>query len=343
MIAEKNNFGVSVIVCTYNGASRIRSTLEYLFRQQNIDKYSWELIVVDNNSNDNTLEVVKDILRANEKVFNCKVLVEQKQGKNFAALCGLQSSQFPWVLICDDDNHLSSDYLFRGLEIIRGKVNIGALGGCGKPVFEGNTPQWFSTYAHSFAVGPQASKDGKIEKMPSELYGAGTFFRKKALLTFYENGFNGIMSCRSGSKLSSGGDTEWCFLIQLAGYDIWYSNSLQFDHLMPANRLNWQYYLKLKEGITSGAAKLFSYKLFFRNRNPSFYSFFYCYLAEFLNASFLYLYFKTRKTIQPGYYSKELKELGEVVLRAKFCSYLNDFRISASHFKQLKKTILLIG
>ena len=46
--------GVSVIICCFNSSWVIEKTLEGLLNQKNINSIDYEIIVVDNCSNDNT-------------------------------------------------------------------------------------------------------------------------------------------------------------------------------------------------------------------------------------------------------------------------------------------------
>jgi glycosyltransferase involved in cell wall biosynthesis len=57
---NKNHFfmsGVSIIICAYNASKRIVPTLQHLQNQQFNKPISWEVIVVDNASDDNTSEI----------------------------------------------------------------------------------------------------------------------------------------------------------------------------------------------------------------------------------------------------------------------------------------------
>jgi glycosyltransferase involved in cell wall biosynthesis len=53
--------GVSVIICCYNSAALLPQTLEHLANQQTAGEISWEIIIVNNNSTDNTAEIAENI------------------------------------------------------------------------------------------------------------------------------------------------------------------------------------------------------------------------------------------------------------------------------------------
>jgi glycosyltransferase involved in cell wall biosynthesis len=330
--------GISVVICAYNSSSRIEPTLRSLFAQH-LPGVPFEIIVVDNASTDHTALLCNELRERFSFKGRFNIVTEKQSGLNYARLKGLQTSLYNWVLFCDDDNHLFPDYLQTAWNILNGNESIGALGGTGIPLFEEEEPGWFVRYGHSFATGEQSAADGKLTQKPAELYGAGTFFRKDLLLRIFENGFETIMTDRKGAQLVSGGDVEWCYLVQLAGYEIWYSSQLKFYHLMPAGRMKWEYYLRLKQGIASGTAKLYAYLPFFKTKNPSVIAFWTLYLRHSFLSLLLWIHFAIRKKIQPSYYNNEQKKLGEVVLTAKLKSFISNPLISYHHFKKLKTFI----
>ncbi|MDE5098657.1 MAG: glycosyltransferase, partial [Trichodesmium sp. St16_bin4-tuft] len=50
----------TIAIPTYNGAEKLPLVLEKLNSQINTEKLSWEVIVVDNNSQDNTEQVIRE-------------------------------------------------------------------------------------------------------------------------------------------------------------------------------------------------------------------------------------------------------------------------------------------
>ena len=53
---------ITLIVCTYNNCDSLRRTLESLTRLAVPPGVAWEVVVVDNNSSDNTRQVAEDFL-----------------------------------------------------------------------------------------------------------------------------------------------------------------------------------------------------------------------------------------------------------------------------------------
>jgi len=319
--------GISIIICTYNGKSKIAKALLSILKLQS--KCDWELIIVDNASTDGTSEYVTSLLKDSE--IDWRVCLENKKGLINARICGLNESKYDILLYCDDDNALQFDYLIIGHEIFSNNYKVGALGGCGIPVFENEKPNWFDTYSHSFAVGYQADKNGKINNFPAELYGAGIFLKKSVLIYFLEKGFKSGLSGRTGTNLVSGEDVEWCYLIQLLGFEIWYDCRLVFWHEMSKERMNWNYYLSLKKGIALGTGQLLPYYCLFSNKKMSDIKYG---LIWFKKLFFLLIIF-VKQLINYNSKNKE-KQLGLIIIKAKIKSYVTNSFSAFQHFRKMK-------
>ncbi|MDY0222954.1 MAG: glycosyltransferase [Desulfobacterium sp.] len=90
---------VSVIIPTYNNCNRLNITLEAFTKLETLSDILWELIVVNNNSNDSTKEVVcsfTDKLRI-------KYVEELEQGISIAKNTGLRNSSGELIIFTDDD------------------------------------------------------------------------------------------------------------------------------------------------------------------------------------------------------------------------------------------------
>jgi glycosyltransferase involved in cell wall biosynthesis len=331
--------GISVVVCCFNSASRIEPTLRSLFYQNLTDVPGYEIIVVDNASTDETAVVCQRLKNQSGYRGDFFIVEERKAGLNFARLAGVFKARYDWILFCDDDNHLFPDYIKKACHIIDQNPGVGAIGGCGIPKFEDVKPEWFDRYYHSYAIGPQAEHEGVLNKQPAEIYGAGSLFNKTLLLKYFEKGFISIMSDRKEGKLVSGGDVEWCYLIQLSGFKLYYCPALQFFHWMPQARLQWGYYLKLKQGISSGVAQLLSYRPFFRYRNPSSFVFLRFYINELIRALLVLCNFRIRKFLNSSKYTTQELDLGDTVLLEKALSLFKNSVLSYRHFKRLQKLI----
>lgn len=324
--------GVSVIICTYNGKNRISQTLDSLLQQRFNELIEWELIVVDNASVDETGTYCAQYL--NEQQLKYRIVLEPKAGLNNARKKGFEVAQYYIVLFCDDDNILSTHYVQRGYQLMHKHPQIGVLGGCGEPLFETKKPEWFERYSHSFAVGTQAAASGALTTKPAEVYGAGAFFRKDILLKAFSTGYETLLTDRKGNELNSGGDVEWCYIVQLAGYEVWYDEDLRFQHMMSSNRLQWSYYLQLKKGISKGVASLFAYAYILQNKKHFLFSFLIYYFLQLLDCSKRYFGFQIKKSV--GAYEAETLQLGEAVLRTRLNSFLKNIPSALAQYKKIR-------
>jgi|13_taG_2_1085334.scaffolds.fasta_scaffold55705_1 glycosyltransferase involved in cell wall biosynthesis len=255
--------GVSVILCCYNSAERLPKTLQYLANQKIALSLKWELILVNNNSTDNTVEEAQELWKKNAVPTILQIIDEPNPGLSFARIAGVKKAQFSYVLFCDDDNWLQEDYLQTAYTFMDLNPKIGVLGGQSVGVLEGDQPNWWEKQKINYAVGKQAVTSGDITNR-GFVWGAGMIFRKEILTRLFNTGFTSLLSDRKGAILSSGGDSELCKWSLLLGYKLWYLESLQFSHFIEKERLMDEYLQKLLKGHKQAQPVLSLYNWFFK-------------------------------------------------------------------------------
>lgn len=320
---------ISIVVCTHNGKDRIEACLSSLIAQENSPEY--EVLVVDNASSDGTGNRVKTHLGPSFSFGAWKVIPEDKPGLLYARLAGLRAARYDWVLFCDDDNILYSDFLFQAQRILSRDSELGVVGSLGIPEFQGPKPDWFDRYASSYAVGAQPVENSGGKRLV-HVYGACSIYRKKTLLDLFHSGFKPALSGRKGQQLSAGDDVEWCWLMQLMGYQVAYAAELRFTHQLTASRLTWDYYLRLKGGISGSAGLLSAYTYY---RSASFrpmIGFVFHYLFKTLKSVLLYLKYWVRWKGKPA---KMENQLSFAILKSQMRAYLTQGKGAILHFRQL--------
>lgn len=322
---------ISIVVCTHNGRKRIGPCLASLISQENPPKY--EILVVDNASSDGSGEMVKTYLGTSFPSNFWKVIPEEKPGLFNARLAGLRAAGYEWVLFCDDDNVLFPDFLFQCQQVLSQNSRIGVLGSLGIPEFLGPKPDWFDRYSSSYAVGPQLGNNHK-KKHLVYVYGACSIYRKKPLLNIFKKGFKPLLSGRKGKELSAGDDVEWCWLIQLMGYKVAYSPKLQFTHQLPSSRLTWEYYIRLKKGISSSAGLLSAYTFYFSASFRPVVGFVLHYFSKTVKSVLLYGKYWVRWMGKP---SKPENQVSFTILESQMWAYLRQGKSAVTHFRDLKK------
>ncbi len=240
--------GISVIICCYNSASRIKTTLRYLALQDIGGKFECEIIVVNNASTDETEAVVNQVWRECDNPYPLKIIFEKTPGLGFARKRGVKESKYSYGVFCDDDNWLAPNYLLRVFNTFESNSKIGVIGGASMPVFDNTAPPWFYTNCGCYAVGIQAKNTGDITHR-GYVWGAGMAFRTWLLQKIFESNLNPLLIDRKKDVLTSGGDREISAWFIFGGYRLWYDQELIFQHYIPDIRLTSSYYEKLLAGL----------------------------------------------------------------------------------------------
>tara|TARA_B100001964_G_C14259530_1_gene614534 strand:- start:2600 stop:3538 length:939 start_codon:yes stop_codon:yes gene_type:complete len=129
---------LSVIVCTYNRANLLDNCLASL-SEQDLNSELYEIIVVDNNSKDNTSDVVSKYM-GNDK--NIRYVIEENQGLSYARNRGSDEASSQYLVYIDDDAIAPPEYLSNILEIIN-RYDPDICGGPVYPYYTCEKPRWF--------------------------------------------------------------------------------------------------------------------------------------------------------------------------------------------------------
>lgn len=108
---------ISVIICTYNRALYLTEALDSLYHQT-LPKTSFEVIVVNNNSTDNTEDICHSYIDAHPDM-QVIYLNEEKQGASFARNTGAALSNSGLLCFMDDDAVANTDYLSRIIQFLK--------------------------------------------------------------------------------------------------------------------------------------------------------------------------------------------------------------------------------
>lgn len=249
--------GVSVVICTYNGAERLKPTLEHIAAQKT-EILAWEVILIDNNSKDDSASVAETVWKQADVIAPLRIVKEEQAGLSYAKARGLKEAQYSYLIYVDDDNSISKNYVQTVFEILENHPDVAVCSGDGEVAVPASfeLPAWWEKFQYAYAVGRQGETEGYLDH--SFLWGASSAFRVTALEELYEM-HELYLTGRIGSKLAAGEDGELCMALQLLGYKLYYSPRLQFKHHIPTDRINRDYLKRLQEGFGAASVVLSLY------------------------------------------------------------------------------------
>ncbi len=221
---------VSVVVCTRNRSAFLAKTLKEI-TARGYSGGQWELLVVDNGSTDDTLQIAQSFQQNHTDLM--RVIVEKELGLSAARNRGIAEARYPVIAFIDDDAFPLQGWL-EGLVKAFDDASVVCAGGPVAPMFEGKLPQWFLgrylPYLTVWDLG-EAVVDLHYNEYPR---GANMAFRARALKRW--GGFSPFLG-RKGASLLSCEETELCLRMERGGGRIVYVPDARVRHLTVASRL----------------------------------------------------------------------------------------------------------
>lgn len=92
---------LSVVIPVYNAGKTIQRCVESVVREVETNKFSYEIILVNDGSTDNSLELCKEIASYNS---NIKIFSQENLGPSVARNYGLQNAKGNYIALNDSDD-----------------------------------------------------------------------------------------------------------------------------------------------------------------------------------------------------------------------------------------------
>lgn len=224
---------VTVAIPTYNRADFLRQTLAGLVAQE-FPPDQFEVLVIDNNSTDDTRAVVAEFA---EKRPAPRYVRETQQGLDHARNRALTEARGAVILFGDDDILVQPDWIRQmagPLLADAASRRIGAVGGEVIPVFPDGLPEWVREWHAPLAfradTGPLPARHSP---MGANLAFPAWVFRKVGP-------FHTALD-RAAGNYFSGGDSEMIRRVRAAGLEVWFAPAGAVRHQMPASRTTFRY------------------------------------------------------------------------------------------------------
>lgn len=231
---------ISVILCTYNRCQSLAKALGSVALSTLPESVDWEVLVVDNNSRDQTREVVEDFCR--RYPGHIRYLFEPRQGKSYALNAGIREARGDILAFVDDDATAEPGWL----QNLTAALQDGEWAGAGGRIFPAQTsslPDWLAPDGPYSMLGVLCAHFD-LGDTPCELnqppYGTNMAFRKKVFEK--HGGFRTDLGPGPGNELRNE-DTEFGRRLLAAGERLRYEPSAIVYHPVPEKRIEKDFFL----------------------------------------------------------------------------------------------------
>lgn len=232
----------TVAIPTYNGGSRLREILDRLRSQINGESLCWEILIVDNNSQDNTANLVREYQANWPDAYPLKYCFESQQGLAFARQKAIDEARGEFVGFLDDDNLPDSQWVWAAYCFGKAHPKAGAYGGQIYGEFEVEPPPGFERIQSFLAIKQRGYQphlyDPERLSLPA---GAGLVVRKQAWVESVPR--------RLARTTRGGNDFEISIHMHDAGWEIWYNPAMKIAHKIPKSRLEKEYLMSLSRTV----------------------------------------------------------------------------------------------
>jgi glycosyltransferase involved in cell wall biosynthesis len=231
---------ITVLVCTFNRHYELRELLESAMAQQTGGAFTYEILVVDNNSNDGTRRLVEGLIAEGHKTL--RYLFEGRQGRSFALNTGLGAARGEIYLIADDDLVLPPDYARRVWEAFRANPDVSVVAGKVLPLWAQPAPAWL-TQEHwsALALCDYGAEEFRTDTNKQICLLAGAFRHADVDAA---GGYHTALGVTKG-RIGGTEDVDLLSRLYEVGHnglylpDLWLSHKVEADRLTQAYHRRW--------------------------------------------------------------------------------------------------------
>jgi len=230
---------IAVVICTRNRASFLSDLLQAL-KKQTMPSDQWEIIVVDNNSTDATLEVIE---KYRSQGMAIKLVKESRLGSNFCRNTGIKNSSAPLIAFIDDDAYPDCEWLSNIWEIY-GSEEVWDFCLSGKIAlhFLNERPGWLNKeledYLSAIDYGESPKWIQARQACSANLVIPRKHFQANSVL-----GFDTRLLRRDGN-LKSNDETLTLLKLEKLGVRFLYCPNIKVWHQIPKQRLQSSFFIK---------------------------------------------------------------------------------------------------
>ena len=239
----------TVAIRAYNAQKRLPDVLERLRSQINIEQINWEIVIVDNNSTDNTAQIIQGYQANWPKAYPLRYYFESEQGAAVARQRTIKEAKGTFIGFIDDDNLPTPNWVAAAYSFGIAHPKAGAYGSEIRGEFEVAPPENFKKIAPIMAIVDRGDKPFRYDRVLPP--GAGMVIRKQAWLESVPNRL--FLKGPVGTSLTvKSEDIEALSYLKRQGWEIWHNPEMCIYHQIPKWRLERQYLMDLCRGAGIG-------------------------------------------------------------------------------------------
>ena len=235
---------ISIIICTYNRQKFILKTLQCL-REQDFPASDFEIIIINNNSSDNTKAICTDFMNQSPGL-QINYVEEYNQGLSYARNRGIKEAKGTIITFIDDDAFAVPGFLKSIHGFFSQNSSVLALGGKVKPEFETGKPSWMSPFLMPLVAALDMGQGIKEFTGKSFPVGANMSFRAEVFERF--GLFNNDLG-RKGNSLLGSEEKDFFNRLKKASVKIVYLPEAEVTHVIPPIRVTMEYIKRQAIGI----------------------------------------------------------------------------------------------
>ena len=225
---------ISLVICTYNRDKFIGEALDSLSKQS-LSPAKFEIIIVNNNSSDNTEPVCKSFI-SNNPDLDITYVIESNQGLSFARNRGIAEAKYEIITYIDDDAYAKPNFLELIYDYVNANPETAGIGGKVTPRYEIKEPDWMNKYLWGFVT--KIDLGDKIRPFRGKEYPAGCNMTYRKDLLEQIGGFNNKLKWRADDKYIN-------FKIREVSDKIIYIPLLEVEHTIDDYRTSNENFRKL--------------------------------------------------------------------------------------------------
>ena len=250
---------LSVIIPTRNRSDLLKLALQSL-QSQTLSADSFEVLVIDNGSTDNTKQVVTS---THQQLDNMRYFFDPTPGLHVGRHLGMKMAKSDILVYADDDIEAFPTWLEGIAESFQDK-DVALVGGKNLPKFESEPPDWILKmwekdkngnrilgYLSNLDLG-----DEKKEINPYHVFGCNFSIRKTVLLE--AGGFHPDAMPQELIKYRGDGESHVSQYILERGYKAFYNPKASVYHRVSSNRLTEVYFCQraYNQGISDSYTRI---------------------------------------------------------------------------------------